>query len=63
MEIKERKRPGRKPMPIDKKRNMVAVYLTNEEKELILSEFESVTDALRKFIIPNIKFKKAEKWI
>lgn len=47
----EKLKPGRKPLPVHLKKNLVAAYLTKEEKELIIKEFGSLTHAIRMEIL------------
>ena len=54
----EKLKPGRKPLPDDQKRKLVSAYLTNAEKELIISKFGSLTNAV-KHLLSTIN---EEKW-
>lgn len=46
---------GRKPIPVEQKKQLVSVYLTAEEKELIDKAYGNVTEAVRKIILPQLK--------
>ena len=46
---------GRKPIPVEQKKQLVSVYLTAEEKELIDKAYGNVTEAIRKIILPQLK--------
>ena len=58
----ETKKRGRKPKPAHLKVQMVSVYLTKEQKELIINEFGGVTEAIKKVILSQILPKNATKW-
>ena len=45
---------GRKPKPAHLKVQMVSVYLTKEQKELIIKEFGGVTEAIKIQILSPI---------
>ena len=48
-------KPGRKPMSEKDKVKMVGVYLRPLEKKAIISEYGSLTNAVRKLILPTLK--------
>ena len=50
----ETKKRGRKPKPAHLKVQMVSVYLTKEQKELIVKEFGGVTEAIKIQILSPI---------
>lgn len=50
----ETKKRGRKPKPAHLKVQMVSVYLTKEQKELIVNEFGGVTEAIKSEILSPI---------
>ena len=47
----EKLKPGRKPLPAHLKRHLVAAFLTKEEKELIINQFGSLSNAVRSQIL------------
>jgi len=49
------KRTGRKPKPAHLKVHMVAAYLTLEEKELIIKELGSLTNAVKQHILSKLR--------
>lgn len=51
----ENKRTGRKPKPAHLKVHMVAAYLTLEQKELIINEYGSLTNAVKQNILSKLK--------
>lgn len=51
----ETKRTGRKPKPAHLKVHMVAAYLTLEQKELIINEFGSLTNAVKQHILSKLR--------
>lgn len=59
--IMETKKRGRKPKPAHLKVQMVSAYLTREQKELIVKEFGSVTDAIKSEILSQLYAKYATK--
>lgn len=64
----ETKKRGRKPKPDHLRVKMVSVYLTEQQKELIIKEFGGVTEAIKKVILSQLytKYatkKEAEPWI
>jgi hypothetical protein len=48
-------KPGRKPMNEKDKVKMVGVYLRPNEKKSIISEYGSLTNAVRQVILPTLK--------
>lgn len=56
----ETKKRGRKPKPAHLKVQMVSAYLTREQKELIIKEFGSVTDAIKSEILSPIYEKESQ---
>jgi hypothetical protein len=48
-------KPGRKPMKESDKVKMVGVYIKPTEKKAIISEHGSLTNAVRKLILPTLK--------
>ena len=57
----EKLKPGRKPLPAHLKRNLVAAFLTKEEKELIINQFGSLSNAVRSQILSPIYQKMGQK--
>lgn len=57
----ETKKRGRKPKPAHLKVQMVSAYLTREQKDLIIKEFGSVTDAIKSEILSPIYIKLGQK--
>lgn len=57
MEKAEKKRTGRKRKPAHLKVQIVAAYLTLEQKELIINEFGSLTNAVKQHILGKLKPK------
>ena len=53
----ETKKRGRKPKPAHLKVQMVSVYLTKEQKELIIKEFGGVTEAIKIQILAKMDKK------
>ena len=51
----ENKRTGRKPKPAHLKVHMVAAYLTLEQKEMIINEFGSLTNAVKQHILSKLR--------
>ena len=51
----ENKRTGRKLKPAHLKVHMVAAYLTLEQKELIVNEFGSLTNAVKQHILSKLR--------
>jgi hypothetical protein len=51
----ERLKPGRKPMENKDKVKMVGAYLRPNEKEAINKTYGSLTNAVRKLILSQIK--------
>jgi hypothetical protein len=51
----ETKRTGRKPKPAHLKVHMVAAYLTLEQKEMIINEFGSLTNAVKQHILSKLR--------
>lgn len=51
----ETKKTGRKPKPAHLKVQMVAAYLTLEQKELIIKEFGSLTNAVKQHILSKLR--------
>jgi len=51
----ERLKPGRKPMQIKDKVKMVGAYLKDNEKKAINATYGSLTNAVRKVILSQIK--------
>lgn len=43
----EKLKPGRKPLPLEQKRALVAAFLTKAEKELIINKYGSLSHAVR----------------
>ena len=56
----ETKKRGRKPKPAHLKVQMVSVYLTKEQKELIISKFGGVTEAIKSQILSTIYEKRKQ---
>lgn len=57
----ETKKRGRKPKPAHLKVQMMAAYLTNEDKELIIKEFGCLTKAVKSEILSQIYHKRRQK--
>lgn len=53
----ETKKRGRKPKPDHLRVKMVSVYLTEEQKDLIIKEFGGVTEAIKKVILSQLYAK------
>ena len=53
----ETKKRGRKPKPDHLRVKMVSVYLTEEQKDLIIKEFGGVTEAIKKVILSQLYTK------
>jgi hypothetical protein len=51
----ERLKPGRKPMQTKDKLKMVGAYLNENEKKSINATYGSLTNAVRKLILPTLK--------
>jgi hypothetical protein len=51
----ERLKPGRKPMQTKDKVKMVGAYLRDNEKRSINATYGSLTNAVRKLILPTLK--------
>lgn len=51
----ERLKPGRKPMQTKDKVKMVGAYLKDNEKRSINATYGSLTNAVRKIILPTLK--------
>jgi hypothetical protein len=49
---------GRTKLPDNQRKKLVSAYLTDEEKNLILAEFGSLTNAVRDILIPLILKKR-----
>jgi hypothetical protein len=50
---------GRKPLPPEKKKHLVAAYMTNEDKELIIKHYGSLTQAVVHEILQKLHATKA----
>lgn len=50
----EKLKPGRKPLPAEQKRHLVAAFLTKQEKELIISAYGSLSNAVRMEILVKL---------
>ena len=50
----EKLKPGRKPLPAEQKRHLVAAFLTKQEKELIINAYGSLSNAVRMEILVKI---------
>jgi hypothetical protein len=58
----EKLKPGRKPLPEDKKKVLVSAYVTKEQKALIIKHFGNLSNAVVKEVLPKIElFEYAEK--
>jgi len=57
----ETKKRGRKPKPAHLKVQMMAAYLTKEDKELIIKEFGCLTKAVKSEILSPIYHKRRQK--
>ena len=58
----EKLKPGRKPLPDDKKKVLVSAYVTKEQKALIIKHFGNLSNAVVKEVLPKIElFEYAEK--
>lgn len=57
----ETKKRGRKPKPAHLKVQMMAAYLTKEDKELIIKEFGCLTKAVKSEILSPIYHKIGTK--
>ena len=53
----ETKKRGRKPKPDHLRVKMVSVYLTKEQKDLIIKEFGGVTEAIKNVILSQLYAK------
>lgn len=51
----EKLKPGRKPLPEDKKKVLVSAYVTKEQKELIIKYFGNLSNAVAEEVLPKIK--------
>lgn len=56
----ETKKRGRKPKPAHLKVQMMAAYLTKEDKELIIKEFGCLTKAVKSEILSPIYHKRRQ---
>ena len=45
---------GRTKVPENQRKRLVSAYLTDEEKNLILAKYESLTNAVRNEILPKL---------
>jgi hypothetical protein len=50
----EKLKPGRKPLPPEQKRALVAAFLTKAEKELIINKYGSLSHAVKHEILSKI---------
>lgn len=50
----EKLKPGRKPLPPEQKRHLVAAFLTKEEKELIINAYGSLSNAVRTEVLTKL---------
>jgi hypothetical protein len=58
----EKLKPGRKPLPEDKKKVLVSAYVTKEQKALIIKHFGNLSNAVVKEVLPKIElFEYTEK--
>lgn len=46
---------GRKPLPPEKKKHLVAAYITKEDKSLIINKYGSLTQAVVDEILQKIQ--------
>jgi hypothetical protein len=45
---------GRTKVPENQRKRLVSAYLTDDEKNLILAKYESLTNAVRNEILPKL---------
>ena len=51
----EKLKPGRKPLPPDQKKQLVAAFMTKEQKSLIINKYGSLTQAVTQEILSKIQ--------